>query len=293
MNQVSMEIETGAVFGFRRSFNQSDFDRFAALSGDDNPIHVNPDFAAHTKFGRTVAHGMLLYSTICGGLFRSFPNRVQITQELMFPNPTYADEQIIVRLEVLSIDREQGRTSISTTMMRPDGELGFQGQTTMADLSITRSSDLTKTKDLQPTPLQARYWKGLSLGQSASTDRIFTQADLREYVLIADDCNPLYTDTNYAKGVGFNGTPLPGGLLGGILSNLLGTQLPGRGTNWLKQKLYFHTPAYPNEKLSAQVEITRLRPEKDLVNLWTEIINPKNEVVCSGEALVLVKDLTV
>ena len=49
----------------RRTFSQSDFDRFAALSGDDNPIHVDPEFAARSKFGRTVAHGMFLYGNVC------------------------------------------------------------------------------------------------------------------------------------------------------------------------------------------------------------------------------------
>jgi len=43
---------------------QADFDAFAAVSGDDNPIHVDPEFSAHTRFGRTVAHGMLLYSRL-------------------------------------------------------------------------------------------------------------------------------------------------------------------------------------------------------------------------------------
>ena len=40
------------------------FDRFARLSGDDNPIHVDPAFSARTRFGRTVAHGMLLYGRV-------------------------------------------------------------------------------------------------------------------------------------------------------------------------------------------------------------------------------------
>ena len=63
-----MEIKPGAVAILRRTFGQRDFDRFAALSGDDNPIHVDPEFAGRTRFGRTVCHGMLLYSTICRAL---------------------------------------------------------------------------------------------------------------------------------------------------------------------------------------------------------------------------------
>ena len=84
---------------------------------------------------------------------------------------------------------------------------------------------------------------------------------------------------------------MPGPLLGGLFSFLLGTQLPGRGTNWLKQRLMFPKLAKPNELITAKVEIIRLRPEKDLVNLKTVCCNSQEETVCMGEALVYVKDL--
>jgi acyl dehydratase len=52
----------------QRVLLQTDFDRFARLSHDDNPIHCDPDFAAKSHFGATVAHGMMLYSCICKAL---------------------------------------------------------------------------------------------------------------------------------------------------------------------------------------------------------------------------------
>ena len=45
-------------------FTQRQFDEYARLSGDDNPIHVDAAFAAGTRFGRTVAHGMFLFSVL-------------------------------------------------------------------------------------------------------------------------------------------------------------------------------------------------------------------------------------
>ena len=70
---------------------------------------------------------------------------------------------------------------------------------------------------------------------------------------------------------------------------MLGTQLPGRGTNWLKQRLLIRIPVYPGDELAAHVQIVRIRPEKELVNLRTWVI-AAGQTVCDGEALVWVGD---
>jgi len=74
---------------------QADFDAFARLSGDDNPIHMDPEFSARTRFGRTVSHGMLLYTRAFAHLEALCPGRRHEVQTLMFPNPAYADEELI------------------------------------------------------------------------------------------------------------------------------------------------------------------------------------------------------
>lgn len=121
--------------------------------------------------------------------------------------------------------------------------------------------------------------KTFQIGDSATTKRSFSSADVTEYMSLA--------------GIEGSGKPhtVPGPLLGGMFSYLLGTQCPGRGTNYLKQHLEFPIPANVGEELTATVEIIRLRPEKDLVNLRTICTNAAGQVVCQGEALVLVKDV--
>ena len=66
-------IKVGDRALITRTFTQRDYDRFAALSGDDNPIHVDPEFARTTRFGRTLCHGMLLYSTLCATMTTVLP----------------------------------------------------------------------------------------------------------------------------------------------------------------------------------------------------------------------------
>ena len=80
--------------------------------------------------------------------------------------------------------------------------------------------------------------------------------------------------------------------MAGQFSYLLGTRLPGQGTNYLKQRLQFPSPAYVGERIDCSVRIVRIREEKELVNLSTICANPAGETVCHGEALVLVRDVT-
>lgn len=121
-------------------------------------------------------------------------------------------------------------------------------------------------------------YKGLSVGQSASSSRAFTPEEIAAY-------SALTADTSFEEGI------VPGPMLGGMISDLLGTQLPGRGTMWLKQRYGFPAPAHVGETITARVEITRLRPEKDLVYLSVHCSNPEGQVVCRGETLVFVADL--
>ncbi len=78
-----------------RTLSQADFDHFARISGDNNPIHVDAAFSAGSRFGRPVAHGLLLIS-ILGGLAQSLRPGARITgQQIRFPAPTFADEPMV------------------------------------------------------------------------------------------------------------------------------------------------------------------------------------------------------
>lgn len=84
---------------------------------------------------------------------------------------------------------------------------------------------------------------------------------------------------------------VPEPLIGGLFSYLLGVDLPGFGTNYLKQELEFERPAPIGVPLIARVEITRLRPDKHLVDLATTCRDENGTAYCRGRALVLAKDV--
>jgi acyl dehydratase len=101
---------------------QAEFDLFAALSGDDNPIHVDPDFSARTRFGRTVSHGMLIYSRAWALMRKRWPAARHAGQTLMFPNPAFAGEALTIR-----IAPDDGGDLAVTVRRDADGEIVLQG----------------------------------------------------------------------------------------------------------------------------------------------------------------------
>ncbi len=284
-------MKIGQTATYKKNLTQEEFDRFATLSSDDNPIHVDPEFSARTKFGKTVAHGMLLYSTIsrCLGALLPGSGTVQIFQEMMFPNPTFVGQDINVHLEVIGLPSPE-TAEISTNIIQPDGKLGCEGRA-LVWIPGTRP-DFKQTSYAPPEyQSEANQHRGLKVGDNVSQARVFSLDDIFQFCELISERNSVYLDSVYAQSLGFQGTPISGGLLGGTVSDILGTKLPGRGTNWLKQKYHFLAPAYPGEGITTNVEIIRLRPEKDLINLRTTLTNPRGDVVVDGEALVWVSDL--
>jgi acyl dehydratase len=126
--------------------------------------------------------------------------------------------------------------------------------------------------------------EGLAIGQSVEVKRIFTRQDLFEYAeLIGRTAGSQSSESSEAGAQ----PRIPGPLLGGMISYLLGTKLPGPGTMWLKQRFSYETPALAGEELTARVVITHLRPEKSLVYLQAMCVNSSGKVVCQGETLVM------
>lgn len=116
----------------------------------------------------------------------------------------------------------------------------------------------------------------LNLGQSAEITRTYTAQDLSAYTALS----------------GATAQTVPEPLIAALFSYLLGVELPGSGTNYLKQELAFKHAAPLNVPLTARVEITQLRPEKHLVDLWASCRAPDGTILCEGRSLVKAKDVS-
>lgn len=117
----------------------------------------------------------------------------------------------------------------------------------------------------------------MKLGDSATVTRSFSAQDVASYV-----------DMGGAR-------PAPGetpeALIGALFSYLLGVELPGVGTNYLKQNTEYLAPAPLDAPLTATVRIVQLRPDKHLVDFETVCVDASGARVAEGRALVYVKDV--
>ena len=119
-NPLVSEVSAARV----RQVTQADFDRFARLSGDDNPIHVDEAFAARTRFGRTLAHGMMLYALVGDEVRRTLgADAVEREVELTFPGPVFAGDELAIETRIVGI--ADADVAVEATVRRlADGGVG-------------------------------------------------------------------------------------------------------------------------------------------------------------------------
>lgn len=89
---------------------------FAEISGDDNPLHINDEFAAKTRFGKRIAHGILITSFISKVIGRDFPGdgTIYVSQIVKFKRPVFIDDTVKVKIVVLEKNDEKKRLILST-----------------------------------------------------------------------------------------------------------------------------------------------------------------------------------
>lgn len=111
------DLSVGQAAEFRRPVTAADIEAFAALSGDDNPVHLDEAFAAASSFGGRIAHGMLVASHISAVLGAELPGHgsIYISQTLRFRRPVRIGDLVTARVEIIAIDADRARVSLATT----------------------------------------------------------------------------------------------------------------------------------------------------------------------------------
>jgi len=117
LSGVSIEkIESGMTAVYARTVTEADIVAFAGVSGDDNPVHLNQDYAATTMFKGRIAHGMLSVGYISAviGTRLPGPGCVYLNQSLRFKAPVRIGDTVTARVTVTAVDRARNRVKLST-----------------------------------------------------------------------------------------------------------------------------------------------------------------------------------
>ena len=126
----------------------------------------------------------------------------------------------------------------------------------------------------------------LAIGMMRSLRKVVTDADIEMFADISTDRNPVHMDDAYARDTIFGGRIAHGMLTAGLVSAVIGEQLPGHGTVYLGQTLKFLAPVRPGDMVTAEVEVTAIDYARRKVTMETRCLVGGKKVL-TGEAVVL------
>ena len=103
---------------------------FADLTGDTNPVHLDDAYAAGTRFGRRIAHGMIAAGLISATLANDLPGpgTVYLSQTLQFKAPVYPGDTITANVEVKNVRPDKPILTLSTVCINQDNKVVLEGE---------------------------------------------------------------------------------------------------------------------------------------------------------------------
>ena len=132
-----MDLKVGDEFSKSREVTDELVRRFADVSGDYNPIHLDDEFAKTTRFGRRIAHGMLSGAFISAVLGYEFKERriVYLSQTMKFTAPVYIGDTVTATATVKNIRTDKNIVSLETVCRNQNGEPVVSGEAAVMILS--------------------------------------------------------------------------------------------------------------------------------------------------------------
>ena len=124
------DLAIGQAAEFTKTVTETDVAFFCAISGDFNPLHVNVEYAAKSRFGARVAHGPLTLALSAGVLGMRLPGlgTIAVTNHIEYRRPVYIGDTITSRVEVRALDHERNRATMGLSWRNQAGEVVAEGE---------------------------------------------------------------------------------------------------------------------------------------------------------------------
>ncbi|HEV2860394.1 MAG TPA: MaoC family dehydratase [Pyrinomonadaceae bacterium] len=125
-----MDLKPGDTAEITKTVTDDDIRKFADLIGDDNSVHLDDEYAAKTRFGRRIAHGMIgasLVSAVLGTRLPG-PGTIYLSQTLKFTAPVYPGDEVTARATVKNVKEGKPVVTLETVCKNQRGETVLTGE---------------------------------------------------------------------------------------------------------------------------------------------------------------------
>jgi 3-hydroxybutyryl-CoA dehydratase len=128
-----MKFKAGDTAAISRTITDDDIQRFAEVTGDHNPLHLDDEFAGTTRFGRRIAHGMLSASMISAVIANGLPGQgsIYLGQTLQFVAPVFPGDTVTARVTVISVREDKRIIKLETNCTNQRDEVVIKGEATV------------------------------------------------------------------------------------------------------------------------------------------------------------------
>nr|WP_315254262.1 SDR family oxidoreductase [uncultured Duganella sp.] len=122
----------------------------------------------------------------------------------------------------------------------------------------------------------------IQVGETQTLTKHITEADVRKFVEMTGDDNPLHVDRAYAETTSFKDIVVHGMLGASFISTVIGTKLPGTGALWVSQNMEFLLPVRLGDVLSISATVVKKHERERLLELDTRIVNQNQQLILTG-----------
>ena len=124
------QFQIGDTASVTKTISEADIVAFAEISGDHNPLHLDAEFAARSRFGQRIVHGALVSSLISNVIGNQLPGQgsIYLSSSLKFRAPTFIDDTITATATILSIRQDKPIYVLACVCSNQHGEVVCQGE---------------------------------------------------------------------------------------------------------------------------------------------------------------------
>ncbi|MDV2078109.1 MaoC family dehydratase [Marinobacter xestospongiae] len=129
------DLSIGMSASYAKTITEADVVLFAGISGDDNPVHLNAEYAKTTPFKERIVHGMFsaaLISAVLGTRLPG-PGAIYVDQEIKFKAPVHIGDTVVASAEVVEINEQRRRVKLKTVCKVGDKVVAEGYATNMVD----------------------------------------------------------------------------------------------------------------------------------------------------------------